>query len=57
MTAQQSGMDSWLDDFVAWRNQAVEEAWESIELDGEPAPALANAFDITDMQHWLDLCA
>jgi hypothetical protein len=57
MTAQLPGLDSRLDDFAAWRNQAIEEAWERAEFDGEPTPALANAFDITDPQHWLDLCA
>jgi hypothetical protein len=36
---------------------AVEAAWELASLDGDCAPALARHFRITDLQHWLDLCA
>lgn len=57
MTAQLPGSDFRLDDYAAWRDQAVEEAWEMAAFDTDPAPALANAFHITDLQHWLDLCA
>jgi hypothetical protein len=46
-----------LEDFVAWRERAVEEAWEMAAYDSDDVPALANSFDITDLQHWLDLCA
>jgi hypothetical protein len=35
----------------------VEAAWELASLDGDCAPALARHFRITDLQHWLDLCA
>jgi hypothetical protein len=35
----------------------VEAAWEWASLDGDCAPALARHFRITDLQHWLDLCA
>jgi hypothetical protein len=34
-----------------------EAAWELASLDGDCAPALARHFRITDLQHWLDLCA
>jgi hypothetical protein len=37
--------------------RAVEAAWERASLDGDCAPALARHFRITDLQHWLDLCA
>ncbi len=57
MTIQLSGPLSPLEDFVAWRNRAVEEAWDAADFDSDDAPALANAFEITDLQHWLDLCA
>jgi hypothetical protein len=36
---------------------AVEAAREWASLDGDCAPALARHFRITDLQHWLDLCA
>jgi len=36
---------------------AVAAAWEVASLDGDCAPALARHFRITDLQHWLDLCA
>lgn len=36
---------------------AFEAAWELASLDGDCAPALARHFHITDLQHWLDLCA
>ena len=51
------GSDSRLDDFAAWRDHASEEVWEISAFDADPAPALANSFQITDLQHWLDLCA
>jgi hypothetical protein len=35
----------------------VEAAWELASLDGDFTPALARHFRITDLQHWLDLCA
>jgi hypothetical protein len=35
----------------------VEAAWERASLDGDFTPALARHFRITDLQHWLDLCA
>ncbi len=57
MLTQLPGLDSRLDDFVVWRDRAIEEAWDTADFDGDPMPALANAFDITDLQHWLDLCA
>jgi hypothetical protein len=46
-----------LDDFVAWRERAVEEAWEMAAYADEDVPALDNSFRITDLQHWLDLSA
>ncbi|HEY7314377.1 MAG TPA: hypothetical protein VH643_33825 [Gemmataceae bacterium] len=57
MTAQLPGADSCFDDFLAWRDRAVEEAWETAGDDSGADPDLTNAFDITDLQHWLDLCA
>ena len=36
---------------------ALEAAWDLASLDGDCAPALARHFRITDLQHWLDLCA
>jgi hypothetical protein len=36
---------------------AVAAAGEVASLDGDCAPALAPHFRITDLQHWLDLCA
>jgi hypothetical protein len=57
MTTQLPGVDSWLDDFLVWREEAVEEAWEMAACDSDAVPDLANSFDITDLQHWLDLCA
>ena len=57
MTAQLPDADVRLDDFLAWREQAVEEAWEMSADDSDDTPDLTNAFDITDLQHWLDLCA
>lgn len=44
-------------DFVTWRNQAIEEAWDMADLDDDTSPSLANPFQITDLQHWIDLCA
>ena len=35
----------------------IEAAWERASLDGDFTPALARHFRITDLQHWLDLCA
>jgi hypothetical protein len=35
----------------------VEAARERASLDGDFEPALARHFRITDLQHWLDLCA
>jgi len=36
---------------------SVEVDWDLASLDGDCAPALAGHFRITDLQHWLDLCA
>jgi hypothetical protein len=35
----------------------VEAARDRSSLDGDFTPALARHFRITDLQHWLDLCA
>ena len=56
MTASLPSRDALLD-FVAWRDQANEEAWEMADDDSTSLPPLANSFHITDPQHWLDLCA
>jgi len=57
MTAQLPSLDARLDDPVAWGKEAIEEAWEMADFESDAAPALANSFQITDLQHWLDLCA
>jgi len=57
MTAQLPGIDMRLDDLVTWRDQAIEEAWEMAAFDEDDPIRLANSFQITDLQHWLDLCA
>ena len=57
MTAQLPGANLRFDDFLAWRDQGVEEAWETAGDDSDADPDLTNAFEITDLQHWLDLCA
>jgi hypothetical protein len=57
MTTQLSDAGMRLDDFVAWRERAVEEAWEMAAYEDGEVPALSNSFHITDLQHWLDLCA
>jgi hypothetical protein len=43
---------------------AARQAWDvgdlgddGHELDGDCMPVLADQFHITDLQHWLDLCA
>jgi hypothetical protein len=40
---------------------AARQAWKASddghELDGDCMPVLADQFHITDLQHWLDLCA
>ncbi len=36
---------------------ATENGADSHELDGDCMPVLADQFHITDLQHWLDLCA
>jgi hypothetical protein len=51
------GSDSRLDDFAAWREHTSEESWEISAFDADAVPALAVSFQITDLQHWLDLCA
>jgi hypothetical protein len=45
--------ESW-DGCEAWASEA---AWEQACLDGDCTPALADRFQITDLQKWLDLCA
>jgi hypothetical protein len=58
MTTRQPGLSTPLDDLVAWRDQAIEEAWEMAAFDDDAdTTPLVNAFQITDLQHWLDLCA
>jgi hypothetical protein len=57
MTAQLPDADVRFDDILAWRDRVVEEAWEMSGDDSGDAPDLTNSFDITDLQHWLDLCA
>jgi hypothetical protein len=46
-----------LDEFVAWRERVVEEAWAMATYADDDVPSLDNSFHITDLQHWLDLCA
>lgn len=39
---------------------AARQAWEANdghEVDGDCMPVVADQFHITDLQHWLDLCA
>jgi hypothetical protein len=40
-----------------WAELADEAAWSRAILDGPAAPAVAERFHITDLQHWVDLCA
>ena len=56
MTTSLPSRDALLD-FVAWRDQANEEAWETTDDESVSMPPLTNSFHITDPQHWLDLCA
>ncbi len=57
MTAQLPDIEMRLDDLVTWRDQAIEEAWETAAFDEYDSIPLTNSFQITDLQHWLDLCA
>jgi hypothetical protein len=43
---------------AAWQDwDARENGAGGHELDGDCMPVLADQFRITDLQHWLDLCA
>jgi hypothetical protein len=57
MTAQLPAPDVRSDDLIAWRDEAIEEVWEMAAFESVAVPSLANSFHITDLQHWLDLCA
>jgi hypothetical protein len=57
MTAQLPGPDAPLDDLADWREEAIEEVWEMTDFEIDSAPSPANSLRITDLQHWLDLCA
>lgn len=57
MTSQLPSPEARLDEFIEWREWTVEEAWEMAGFDGDAGFALANSLHITDLQHWLDLCA
>jgi hypothetical protein len=57
MTAQLPGRDTPLDGLLTWRDEAIEEVWEMAAYEIDALPSLANSFHITDLQHWLDLCA
>ena len=56
MTEQPPSPDALLD-FVVWRDQGDDEVWEMTDYKSQSDLALTNAFQITDLQHWLDLCA
>lgn len=57
MTTPLPGADMRFEDWLAWRDRAVEEAWEIAGNDGDASADPIDAFDIADLQHWLDLCA
>jgi hypothetical protein len=45
-------------DILPWEERSdTEETRELPEVDGDCMPVLADQFRITDMQHWIDLCA
>jgi hypothetical protein len=58
MTHSQPSSDWLKDDQESWEVRGIEEeTWGQAVLDCEGGPALAATFRITDLQHWLDLCA
>ena len=43
---------------ATWQDwDAQKKGADADELDGDGMPVLADQFHITDLQHWLDLCA
>jgi hypothetical protein len=43
---------------ATWQDWDTQENGAGVqELDGDCMPVLADQFHITDLQHWLDLCA